>query len=37
MASGSGRKSSWLLVALALVLVVGWVAMNILGAGSSTR
>jgi hypothetical protein len=31
------RKSSWVLVALALVVVVGWVAMMLFGAGSSVR
>jgi hypothetical protein len=36
MANGSGRrKSSWVLVALALVLVVGWVSMVLMGSGSS--
>ena len=35
MATKSGRKSSWVLVALALVLVVAWVALNFFGAGSS--
>ena len=38
MADGSGRrKSSWVLVALALVLVVGWVAIMLMGGGSSVR
>ena len=37
MATGGRRKSSWVLVALALVLVVGWVAMVLFGSASSVR
>jgi hypothetical protein len=29
----SRKRSSWVLVSLALVIIVGWVAMNIFGAG----
>ena len=36
MASKSGRKSSWVLVSLALVVIVGWVAIMLMGGGSST-
>lgn len=35
MAGSGGRKSSWALVALALVVLIGWLAMNLL-AGSPT-
>jgi hypothetical protein len=37
MADSRGRKSSWVLVALALVLIVGWIAMNLFGAAASQR
>ena len=29
------KRSSWMLVSLALVIIVGWVVMNIFGAGSN--
>ena len=29
------KRSSWVLVSLALVIIVGWVVMNIMGAGSA--
>ena len=32
---GSKNRSSWVLVSLALVIIVGWVAMNIFGAGGN--
>jgi hypothetical protein len=37
MATGGRRKSSWVLVALALVVVVGWVSMILFGSASSVR
>jgi hypothetical protein len=37
MAGSSGRKSSWVLVALALVLIVGWVSIILMGSGASQR
>lgn len=33
MADSRGRKSSWVLVALALLLIIGWLAINLV-AGS---
>jgi hypothetical protein len=35
MASSSGRKSPWVLVALAAVVIIGWLAINILGGSSA--
>ena len=37
MADRSGRESAWILIALALVLVVGWVTMMLIGSASRTR
>jgi hypothetical protein len=37
MAGSGKRRSSWVLVALALVVVVGWVSMMLMGSGASQR
>ena len=37
MAGSGRRKSSWVLVALALVVVVGWVSIVLMGSGASQR
>jgi hypothetical protein len=37
MATRGRRKSSWVLVALALVVVVGWVSIVLFGSASSVR
>ena len=37
MASSSGRKSPWVLVALAAVVIIGWLAINIIGGSSTVR
>ena len=31
METGGRRKSSWVLLALALVVVIGWLAINLIG------
>lgn len=35
MATG-GKRSSWVLVALLAVVLVGWLAINLIGARSGT-
>lgn len=37
MAGRSGRKSPWVLVALAAVVIVGWLAINIIGGAAAAR
>jgi purine-cytosine permease-like protein len=37
MADSRGRKSSWVLVALALVVLIGWLAVNIFAGAPNTR
>ena len=36
MADSRGRKSSWVLVALALLLIIGWLAVNLVAGSAST-
>ena len=35
MATGGRKKSSWVLVALLAVILVGWFAINLIGARSA--
>jgi hypothetical protein len=37
MGTGGRKKSSWVLVALLLVVLVGWLAINIIGGASAVR
>ena len=36
MADSRGRKSSWVLVALALVVLIGWLAINLVAGSPNT-
>ena len=37
MADSRGRKSSWVLVVLALLLVIGWLAINLIAGSPKTQ